>query len=244
MKNEVPVNKWLKLIGKDRLQTFQDLFSLNCNLSMCFLDADAVPLTVWSKDSLFCHVVQKNNLQRCTECGLAALAAVKAEKQTRIYTCPYGLTCVLAPIFLNGTLTGYAYLGACVLSDSKITPQLREKYHLAEHTREELQIIASLLDSVINLLNIDYNNINTKTDGLKPGGKMRDERISTREQEIVELICQGFTNKQIAETLFISETTVKTHVSNILAKLNLHDRMQIIVHFYGKAKAGGSDTQP
>ena len=63
---------------------------------------------------------------------------------------------------------------------------------------------------------------------------LRDERISNREWEIVELLCRGMTNKQIATSLFISETTVKTHVSNILAKLDLHDRMQIIVRYYGK----------
>ena len=241
MKTDNGLNKWLKLIGKERIQTFQDLFSLNYNLSMCFLDANASPLTVWSKDSLFCRVVQKENLQRCTECGLAAFASVQAEKETRIYTCPYGITCVLAPIFLNGTITAYAYLGGCVYKDSKITPQLREKYHLAEYSKDQLQIIAKLLDSVLKMLDVDYNALTSKSEAVKLTGRMRDDRISAREQEIVELLCQGMTNKQIAETLFISETTVKTHVSNILTKLNLHDRMQIIVHFYGKVKADNSD---
>ena len=73
--------------------------------------------------------------------------------------------------------------------------------------------------------------------------KVRDERISRREQEIVQLLCKGYTNKQIARQLFISETTVKTHISNILAKLNLHDRMQIVVYYYNKINgAEASDT--
>ena len=50
----------------------------------------------------------------------------------------------------------------------------------------------------------------------------------------MQLLCKGFSNKQIARQLFISETTVKTHISNILAKLNLHDRMQIVVYYYNK----------
>ena len=54
-----------------------------------------------------------------------------------------------------------------------------------------------------------------------------------RERDIVELVCKGLSNKQIADKLFISERTVKTHVSNILAKLNLHDRMQLLVQYYG-----------
>ena len=64
--------------------------------------------------------------------------------------------------------------------------------------------------------------------------RLRDDRISKREHEIVMLLCKGYSNKQISQQLFISETTVKTHISNILAKLNLHDRMQIVVHYYNK----------
>lgn len=45
------------------------------------------------------------------------------------------------------------------------------------------------------------------------------------------LICQGLSNKQIAEQLFISEKTIKTHVSNILSKLDIKDRMQLILEY-------------
>ena len=54
-----------------------------------------------------------------------------------------------------------------------------------------------------------------------------EETLTGRENEVVRLIASGKSNKEIALTLNISETTVKTHVSKILAKLNLSSRTQV-----------------
>ncbi len=50
--------------------------------------------------------------------------------------------------------------------------------------------------------------------------------LSTREREVLDLIAQGSSNREIATTLYISEKTVKNHVTNILSKLNLRYRTQ------------------
>ena len=52
------------------------------------------------------------------------------------------------------------------------------------------------------------------------------EPLSEREQEILKLITNGSSNREIAETLFITEGTVKNHVTNILGKLEVRDRTQ------------------
>jgi|SRR5215471_15869423 len=52
------------------------------------------------------------------------------------------------------------------------------------------------------------------------------EPLSDREQEILRLIARGSTNREIAESLFITEGTVKNHVTNILSKLDVRDRTQ------------------
>ena|SRR5260221_13092484 len=52
--------------------------------------------------------------------------------------------------------------------------------------------------------------------------------ISKREYEVLELLSRGLSNQEIADTLFVSTSTVKTHVSNILAKLDSSRRTQAI----------------
>ena len=58
----------------------------------------------------------------------------------------------------------------------------------------------------------------------------RGEDVSIREREVVQLVCQGATNREIAERLIVSEHTVKVHLRNILTKLNLRNRQQIAAY--------------
>ena len=64
----------------------------------------------------------------------------------------------------------------------------------------------------------------------KPSAIVESVRMTKRERQVIELISDGFTNKEIAQKLHISTYTVKSHVHNILEKLALHTRLQVAKH--------------
>ena len=66
--------------------------------------------------------------------------------------------------------------------------------------------------------------------GSKPSAIVEAVRLTKRERQVIELIADGSTNKEIAQKLHLSTYTVKSHVHNILEKLSLHTRVQIAKH--------------
>jgi DNA-binding NarL/FixJ family response regulator len=68
--------------------------------------------------------------------------------------------------------------------------------------------------------------------------------LTKREREVTAYIAQGLSNEEIAEALVVSVATVKTHVSNLLMKLGIENRIQVVVWAYesGIVLAGGSTS--
>jgi len=108
-------------------------------------------------------------------------------------------------------------------------------YLLKEISIEE---VASAIRAVVNgqslispsmasKLLTEFTNLSKKADERQ---SVPTPRLTDRELEVLKLVAQGLTNRDIAGELYISENTVKNHVRNILEKLHLHSRMEAVVY--------------
>ena len=100
---------------------------------------------------------------------------------------------------------------------------------------------ALLSPSITRRLIEDY--VTRPRQQLRPGVEF--DRLTSREEEVLRLIARGLSNAEIASSLYLSEPTVKTHVTRMLAKLNVRDRVQAVVLAYesGLVHPGASERR-
>ena len=68
-------------------------------------------------------------------------------------------------------------------------------------------------------------------DGRKRSFSYREHDITEKEYEVIQLVGDGYSNKEIADKLFLSEGTVRNYLSSILEKLELRDRTQLAIFY-------------
>ena len=125
------------------------------------------------------------------------------------------------PHFLNPNDFGFSEMaGGGILEDNSLREQL------------SIPFLVFVLNSLMIVWLLFYNNnikdFKVQEKRISLANELIEKyKISKREMEVIELICEGYSNKQIAEELFISIETVKDHNSRIYLKTEVKNRTQL-----------------
>ena len=105
--------------------------------------------------------------------------------------------------------------------------------------KQDFEGIAPALEAVMNGQSVFGEKVISKLPVImnsKPEFDFSKYDIGEKEQEIIKLVSEGLSNKEIASELFLSEGTVRNYISGILEKLELRDRTQLAVFYYTNIK--------
>lgn len=83
----------------------------------------------------------------------------------------------------------------------------------------DVSLVSKALSKILNAKKVSLNDLKSK--------------LTNKEEKIARLILQGYRNKEIAQTMFISEKTVKTHIGHIFKKLGIKSRYQLAANYLG-----------
>ena len=98
---------------------------------------------------------------------------------------------------------------------------------VADAVRAVVQGQTLISPSMASKLIVEFANLARKADDKD---QVSVPRLTDRELEVLKLVAQGLTNREVADGLYIAENTVKNHVRNILEKLHLHSRMEAVLY--------------
>lgn len=235
MDNATLTKIWINFIGKGKLQSLQDMLAEILNISLCLLDLDGRPITVSSKPSLLCHHIRKTKKDICHTEFMRSFNKCKEEKQPSKNECCFGLKNFLFPVFSKENLVAVFYVGSFYENENPLPLELKEKFCVPVLDEEKIEKIWRVILPILNIIDfaVEFNEKLLEDLNREPEENyaltLFDDKLSKRECDVAMLVCDGCSNKTIAEKLYISEKTVKTHISNILNKLECKDRMQIML---------------
>lgn len=222
-----------------KIQYLQDLFSKHYQLSVSLYDREGIKYMIPSNYSLFCYQSCTEDENFCQNFFAKLLRQAKKQSSPLLTVCPFGLSAAIIPLGLcletNTTSQADYYLvvGKIKLSNDESIfseepqPPISCKGEISlEEFKEITQIIAFNMDMIFSLIKLGGISLHKKKAIKKEGYA----KLTQREKEILHLVSVGMSNQEIADALFISDHTVKVHISNILKKLQLNNRTKLALY--------------
>jgi DNA-binding CsgD family transcriptional regulator/ligand-binding sensor protein len=219
-----------------KLQHLQDTLSKHHRLSISLVDMDAEKATISSNQNPCCNRCSESNEELCKKYHKRLIEQANNRKSSVIAPCPLGLQVAVVPLgnsLYIESFTGKNYfLILCSSEEMKISSIENTLFGgngiSAEQNgfREDVSLVASSFDLIFDLVQMNHILLEPNP----PVSNDDFKNLTKREQEILHLVSSGMTNQEIACQLVISETTVKTHISKILKKLQMNNRTQLALY--------------
>lgn len=227
-----------------KLQRLQD------ELSQFF----SISIRILSRDDLKSLTVESNGHTRCLTnrgahpdiCERFILRVIDLDPgDVMVSMCPFGLLSAIVPLgksmwaglheekaryfFLAVHNPAYEGAGGVEVEQKRTVTSIVSGMDLHDKIEfeEKVRLVASVFDLVFSILTEQEQQDLIATGAV---GMAEPRRLTKREREVMRLVCVGMSNQRVAEELFISEHTVKLHVSSILKKLNLANRTQLAIY--------------
>lgn len=228
---QMKCREWVSQYGKNKLQSLLDACAGTLNISLGLVTPYGDPITVWSNSSLVCDKIKSSNAESCQREMQNILKYICEAQKTVKYECYMGITTFACPVIYEGELVALCLGGGIVEAENMDANVPQE---VPRVSRERLDEIVSLVSCIMNVLSsvggVDEKERAERQESESVDLVLLKNKLSMREMEVVRLINFGLSNKEISSELNISEKTVKTHITNILRKLKLKDRLEIILY--------------
>lgn len=230
-------NTMVRVIAE--IQNLQDMFSRQFKMHIEIFDTNGNPLTIFSSGSFLCpqKCEHEFNNRYCIKRLIHHIKHNKFSTSIVHFTCPNQLVSSIVPLGFNlkdqssSTPNFYALIGKTKVITSvdsmlKSINILDEKDDaiLKNDYLQTVELISFSFNLVFSLISLSGLTLQKNKPAMD---KQLLNKLTKRELEIVKLVSIGLSNQEIAYQLFISEHTVKAHISNILKKLNLNNRTKI-----------------
>lgn len=232
----VAVDEWLRLLGKGSLQDYQDCYTAETGIALSLMGRAGNRLLLPSKEKWFCSFSKAHYPHVCTVETQEFIHSLIERYEARrdfvpsFLSCDFGLTEFFLPVYCDNCLMAFWVGGGFVKKDQYRAEVLARKFDVVLMDDESLRRAIRRLVATTKLLNINLS----RTDAEIPATQrdaVFEATLTKREREVARLVCRGMSNREVAQTLFLSEKTVKTHMSNILSKLGVRDRTQLVFEY-------------